>query len=301
MAFPTKQRELENHHLDSTFWNEFKFRPDDVFIATYAKSGTTWMQQIVGQLILGPDPTLEIHALSPWVDMRVPPKHVRLTMVEALKNRRFLKTHLPVDALVFSPEAKYIYIARDGRDVVWSMYNHHVNGNEDWYAALNDTPGLVGPPLPRPPDDVHEYYLTFINNNGYPWWPFFEHIRSWWAIKDLPNVKLVHFNNLKANLENQMRSIAEFLGIDISDEEKFQEIVKYCSFDWMKEHSHLTAPGGGMFWSGGGTTFINKGTNGRWQSVLSEEEKASYDALAVKELGEECAHWLATGEMHAAR
>ncbi len=31
------------------------------------------------------------------------------------------KTHLPVDALVFSPEAKYLYIGRDGRDVIWSM------------------------------------------------------------------------------------------------------------------------------------------------------------------------------------
>jgi aryl sulfotransferase len=296
MEYPVKQREFENHHFDSTIWNEFKFRPDDVFIGTYGKSGTTWMQQIVVQLILGPDPKLEIHRLSPWVDMRIPPKEIRLAQVEAMTHRRFLKTHLPVDALVFSPDAKYIYIARDGRDVVWSMYNHHVNGNEQWYSALNDTPGLVGPPLPHPPDDVHEYYLTFINKNGYPWWPFFAHIRSWWAIKDLPNVKLVHFNNLKADLAREMRSIAKFLGIEIKDESKFQEMVKYCSFDWMKEHSDLTAPGGGMFWTGGGTTFINKGTNDRWQSVLSDEEKANYEALAVKELGEECAHWLATGE-----
>jgi aryl sulfotransferase len=294
--FPIKQREVQNHRLDSTIWNEFKFRPDDVFIGTYGKSGTTWMQQIVGQLILGPDPKLEIHRLSPWVDMIVPPKEIRLAQVEAMIHRRFLKSHLPVDALVFSPEAKYIYIARDGRDVVWSMYNHHINIADEWHSVMNNAPGLVGPPLPPAPDDVHEYYLTFINNNGYPWWPFFEHIRSWWAIKDLSNVKLVHFNNLKADLAKEMRGIANFLGIEIKDESKFQEMVKYCSFDWMKEHSNLMAPAGGNTFKGGGTTFINKGTNGRWQSVLSDEEKANYEALAVKELGEECAHWLATGE-----
>ena len=57
-----------------------------------------------------------------WLDLRVPPKAVKLPVVEAQTRRRFLKTHLPLDALVFSPKAKYIYIGRDGRDVVWSMY-----------------------------------------------------------------------------------------------------------------------------------------------------------------------------------
>ena len=46
-------------------------------------------------------------------------------MAEAQTHRRFLKTHLPLDAPVFSPGAKYLYIGRDGHDVVWSMHNHH--------------------------------------------------------------------------------------------------------------------------------------------------------------------------------
>ena len=49
----------------------------------------------------------------------------------------------PLDALVFSPKAKYIYIGRDGRDVVWSMYNHHVNSNETWLDRLSDASGRV--------------------------------------------------------------------------------------------------------------------------------------------------------------
>jgi len=54
----------------------------------------------------------------------------------------FLKTHLPVDALVFSPRAKYIYIARDGRDVVWSLYNHHVTAND---SLVSGDERLAGP------------------------------------------------------------------------------------------------------------------------------------------------------------
>lgn len=48
IPWPQKQRELHNHHFDSTIWNDFAFRHDDIIIATYGKSGTTWVQQIVG-------------------------------------------------------------------------------------------------------------------------------------------------------------------------------------------------------------------------------------------------------------
>ncbi len=92
---PTKTREMYNHHFDSTIWNDFRFREDDVIIASYAKSGTTWTQQIVAQLLLGPDPGLEVAEFSPWLDLRVPPKEVKLPMVEAQTHRRVLKTHLP--------------------------------------------------------------------------------------------------------------------------------------------------------------------------------------------------------------
>jgi aryl sulfotransferase len=115
---PRKTRELHNHRFDSTIWNDLKFRDDDIIISTYAKSGTTWTQQIVAQMLFGPDPNLEVAEMSPWLDLRIPPKEVKLPIVEAQTHRRFPKTHLPLDALDFSPEAKYIYIGRDGRDVV---------------------------------------------------------------------------------------------------------------------------------------------------------------------------------------
>jgi aryl sulfotransferase len=70
---PQKTRELHNHHFDSSIWNELDFRDDDIVIATYAKSGTTWMQQIVAQLLFQGDPTLSVAEMSPWLDLRVPP------------------------------------------------------------------------------------------------------------------------------------------------------------------------------------------------------------------------------------
>jgi aryl sulfotransferase len=42
--------------------------------------------------------------------------------------------------------------------------------------------------------------------------------------------------------------------------------------------------------------FINKGVNGRWANILTSEEVAEYEARAERELGAECARWLATGQ-----
>ena len=51
IAWPVKTRELQNNHMDSTFWNDFVFRDDDIIIGTWAKAGTTWVQQILSQII----------------------------------------------------------------------------------------------------------------------------------------------------------------------------------------------------------------------------------------------------------
>ena len=291
IAWPVKTRDLQNHHMNSTVWDSFKFRDGDIVVATYAKSGTTWMQQILAQLIFNGAENLEISKVSPWVDFRLMPPEV-IAGLEDLAHRRFVKTHLPVDALVFSSKAKYLYIGRDGRDAAWSFFNHYRNLTEDRRSAMNDAPGLVGPPLPRCPEEVHEFYRTWFAENGKPIWPFWENIRSWWAIRALPNVKLVHFNDLKADLSGSIRDIAGFLGIAI-DEARFPDIVAHCTFDYMKAHAERMAPRGGESWVGGARTFINKGTNGRWRDTLSAEEVKAYDDRAVNELGAECANWLA--------
>jgi aryl sulfotransferase len=292
--YPQKAREIHNHHFDSTIWNGFKFRDDDIVISTYAKSGTTWVQQIVAQLLFAGAEDMEVAEMSPWLDLRVPPKAIKLPLVEAQAHRRFLKTHLPVDALVYSPRAKYIYIGRDGRDVVWSLYNHHANANEAWYHALNDTPGLVGPPIGRPVPDIRSYFLEWLDSDGYPFWPFWENIRSWWAIRDLPNLHMIHFAALKADMAGEIRRIAEFLEIPV-DPSRWDAIVEHCSFEYMKKNATKTVPLGGAFWDGGAETFINKGTNDRWRDILTPSDVKAYERRAQSELGEACADWLATG------
>ena len=293
IAWPVKTRELHNHHMNSTVWNDFKFRDDDIIISTYGKSGTTWMQQILAQLIFNGAEGIEVSPLSPWLDLRVMPPEA-IAGLEHLPHRRFVKTHLPVDALVFSPRAKYLYVGRDGRDTLWSLYNHHANANEHWYDALNNAPGRVGPPIAPPPDSIRDYFRRWLEEDGYPFWSFWENARSWWAVRNLPNVKLVHFGDLKKDLPGSIRDIAAFLDIPI-DEKIFPAIVAHCTFDYMKANAEQVSPLGGALWKGGAKTFINKGTNGRWRDTLTPADIAEYEAKAVAELGPECAAWFSRG------
>src|ERR1700755_1976199 len=93
-GLPRKARELTTRTLDSPIWNDFAFRDDDIVVATYAKSGTTWTQQIVGQLVFAGDPEVRVADLSPWVDLRIMPPDM-LQQLEAQTHRRIVKTHLP--------------------------------------------------------------------------------------------------------------------------------------------------------------------------------------------------------------
>jgi aryl sulfotransferase len=290
---PKKIRDIQNHHLDSKIWDEFRFRDDDIIIATYAKSGTTWMQQIVSQLIFNGEEGLAVSEMSPWVDLRIPPKEVKLPIIEKQTHRRFLKTHLPIDALVFSEKAKYIYVARDGRDVVWSLYNHHVNANNVWYDALNNTPGRVGPEIGQPESDPLVYFENWLVNDGSPFWSYWENVRTWWEVRNLPNVMLMHFADLKADIEGQIRKIADFLDIQIN-EDTIGDIVKHCSFDYMKAHADQSAPLGGAFWDGGAKTFIHKGLNGRWKKDMPKHLSEQYEQTALSQLGSTCSTWLKT-------
>lgn len=293
IEWPVKARDIRSRHMDSTVWDRFAFRDGDVVVASYAKSGTTWVQQILTQLIHGGDPGVAVREVSPWLDYRLSPPDT-LARLEAQAHRRVVKTHLPLDALTFSPRARYIYVARDGRDVAMSLHHHHSEGNARWYAMLNADPDL-GPPMPPADPDLRRWFRHWLETGGEPFWPYFRNVASWWPARTLPNVRLVHFNALKADLAGEVRAIADFLGCALPDS-LLAAILDHSSFGFMKAHADLVAPLGGAIFEHGAQAFIHEGVNGRWRGVLTAQDVAAYEARALAELGPECADWLAKGE-----
>ncbi|KAG2484628.1 hypothetical protein HYH03_016582 [Edaphochlamys debaryana] len=290
MEWPKELTVYKNHHMDSTTWDGFKFRDDDIIVGSWAKSGTTLTQQLIGQLISHGDPNFVSNDESPWWDLRFLPAEAR-EAVEKQTHRRFLKTHLPATALPYDPRVKYICCYRDGRDVAWSMHHHHASVTDLWYQLVNDTPGRVGPAMPPCNPDQRQYFLDWLRGDGQPWWPFFSHVQSWWNVRHLPNVMLVHFNALITDLPSEARRIAAFLGISVP-EDKWPVILEHCSKDWMRANPDKIGSMFGAFWQGGIKDFIFKGTNGRWADTLTAEDCAEYEAKAKQELGADCATWL---------
>ncbi len=290
-ATPVKTREIVDAIIDSTAWNGFQFRDDDIIVASPAKAGTTWTLAILVQLLHGAPEVARVGNICRWIDFAMF-KEGRMEAVEAQTHRRVMKSHLPADALVFSPQAKYVYVARDGRDVAWSEHNHLYNSPDEFYAAKNAARPEGTPAVERPSADVHQYYRDWLAGRGMG--DFWGHVRSWWALRELPNVYLLHYQNLKDDLPGRAADLAGYLDIEV-DPETMARAVKHAGFEHMKARSNEMFPG--MHLVGGGETFIHKGTNGRWRDVLSAGEIAEYEARAIDELGLECAAWLATGKL----
>ena len=125
-----------------------------------------------------------------------------LARVDSLTHRRCISTHLPADALVFSEKAKYVVVCRDGRDVAWSMHAFMSKVSPSFLAMVNSIPGVDAPLFKQPDADVVAFYKEFLKNNGHPATAplFWHHVRSFWDLKHLSNVYLLHYNNLKKDL-----------------------------------------------------------------------------------------------------
>ena len=162
---------------------------------------------------------------------------------------------------------------------------------------IDSAPERTGPPLGVVSSSVDQYFRDWLAQDGHPWWPYWSHIRSWWEIRDLPNVMLLHFSNLKRDMPGEIRRLATFLEIEI-DETKWDAILEHCSFDYMKAHASQNVPFGGRIFEGGAESFMHKGVNGSWKDTLTPEDIEKYEQAAIQNLGVDCAHWLSTGILH---
>ena len=286
-------RVIRNYAVDSTKWHGFEFREGDIVIGTFSKSGTTLTQQIVSELLSNGTATSMGSEQSPWVDCTFMLDSRRAA--EAIPGRRFLKSHLPADALPIDSRVRYINVGRDPRDVFWSWHNHHMSFNEGFYEFA----ASVGSHWPRPDPDIRRSYLAWIDGSageevhgGYC-----QYAQSWWNLRDQPNVLLVHFNQYKADLEAVIRRIASFLDIEV-DERQMPAILEHCSLDYMRKVSRASDVLN-MLFQKGGESFFHKGTNGRWKDVLTPEEAALADRMIDAGLTADCARWIRTGEMLA--
>src|SRR5438094_276548 len=143
--------------------------------------------------------------------------------------------------------------------------------------------------VPRPDDIV----ITTSLKAGTTWTQRIVSLLVFQTIR-LPNTLLVHYNDLKADLEGEMRRIARFLEIEVP-EEKWPTLSEAATFAAMKRDAELLGPEMNMIFEGGADRFLYKGTNDRWRDVLTSDDVALYEDAAARTLTPDLKRWLERG------
>ncbi len=242
----------------------------DVIVCTYAKSGTNWMMQIVEQIAYRGRADFEhIHDLVPWPDA---PMFDGLSLDDpsgaehSPTGLRAVKTHLDADFVPYNTDAKYVVVLRDPKDVLVSSH----------FFAYETIGRITGVP---PVDKWVEMFL----DNQFPFGPWPEHVASYWRWRERPNVLIVSFGEMKANLDDVVSRVAALMGVALSPEEH-AAVVERSGFAYMKAHETQFAPPtpfGGINTNG---TMIRQGKRGGSSELLTVEQQRQIDEMMQSSL-----------------
>ena len=283
----------QSHDEDSARWLGFRFRPGDIVISTRRRTGTTWMQMICGLLIFQrPELPAPLWHLSPWLDHLVVPADVVYARLAEQPHRRFIKTHTPLDGIPADHRVTYIVTARHPLDAFIS-FRRQIEGNMDRERMEQLTGGAIAT---EPSETLHDTVLRWIAEDADPRAQpdslpgMINHIAGAWARRFEPNVVLVHYDDLRADLEGQMRALAWRLGIAVP-EGAWLALTTSASFERMKERADRLIPGTqGIIKDT--TSFFARGTSGAAREILSDEEMARYHARVAQLAPPDMLAWL---------
>jgi aryl sulfotransferase len=286
---------------DSARWVGFPLRQGDIVISTRSKSGTTWMQMVAALLVFQtPDLPRPLAELSPWLDWLVAPRDEVYARLAAQQHRRFLKTHTPLDGIVLDARATYIVVARHPLDAAVSLYHQGNNLDRGRMRELLGTPAPAGPAPPRP--TVHEWLTAWIESAARPeddldslpgvlW-----HLSDAWARRGEPNVVLVHYDDLVADLEGEMRRLAALLGITVADG-IWPDLVAAATFESMRAGAQRAAPNAFSVLKDG-AAFFRRGTSGAGLEELTGDEIGRYRQRAAALAPPDLLAWLHREEVY---
>jgi Sulfotransferase domain len=233
-------------------------RPDDVYLASYARSGTTWLQMIVYQLTT--DGNMDFNHITEPIPYFERSLGVGRDLNQ-LPSPRIFKTHLRFRQLPKGPY-KRIYIARNGKDVVVSCYY--------FFRAHSPFKGTFD-----------AFFQNFMVGNVQAG-SWFRHVAEWSAHAADSNILFVRYEDLVNHFELTVRRIAAFLGVSLSPE-KFARLAERCSFAFMKQHEAKFGFLQEMMMEFGftGEDFIRQGKSGSGKEHLSPAQEAYFDQAAA--------------------
>jgi hypothetical protein len=219
---------------------DLKVTDHDIFVCSYPKSGTTWTQNLVCRLLAAhvgmsfPEDWHLSHS-APFYEVDQYWDHNNNNKSGGLSDRmpahtpicngettyRVFNTHLRPHQL--PPNAKCVYVVRDGLDVLASFYYHLVN------MAQADG-GYDGTP--------EDFCKGFLDGTIlYGKWQ--DHLEAWLGQEGDSRsqaVLMLHYDDMKENLPREANKLAQFFGVVNEDLKSVVDTaVSKCTFTAMKE------------------------------------------------------------------
>jgi aryl sulfotransferase len=284
---------------DSARWDSIRFRDGDMVISPPQKCGSTWLRMICALLVLQtPDLGRPLDLVSPWVDGLTRPVEEVVAHLEAQQHRRIMKSHIPLDGMPFDERVTYICVGRDPRDAAISWDNHWSNSNKQVILALREEVmgrGDSAKGMPETagnlPDSPRDRFWRWVEGTT----PFADlpvmlhHLSTFWQVRDRQNVVLLHYDDLKSDLEGQMRSLAGRLRIAV-DEDAWPGLAQAATFGEMRRRAGELAPSR-KIWDDPGR-FFHRGTSGQWRDLLDDSDLQRYRRHVSKLADPELSAWL---------
>jgi hypothetical protein len=235
-----------------------RVREDDVFIVTYPKSGTTWMEQIAWLLTRdGEQGAVPLGTAVPWVEtLPQRPGGIR-AFLDAMPGRRLFNSHLPVALMpgMNGNAGRYIYVIRNPADVAVSFF-HHDRSKNDYEGSW---------------DQYFERFLVGAVHFG----RVFDHVAGWWAAaKADPRILIVSYESMKRDTRAIAERISTFLDVD-ADTGLLDTVVAGSQFDAMASN-----PKTDLHWvpqRSGRPGHYRRGVVGDWASHFHGNQRARLD------------------------
>jgi hypothetical protein len=244
---------------------DLELYPDDVWVVSYPKCGSTWTQQIV-RLIRnnGVQDDVKIATAIPWVEAGPPFNSVN---AEDVPRPRAFKSHFPYHLLPCGPPhttpCKYIHVARNPKDVAVSFYFH---------SRITHFPGI----------EWDDYWKKFVAGDV-QFGNYLDHFLSWVPHKGEKNLLFLEYEDMKKDLPRAVSQIASFLGVDLSSD-VIDKIADLTSFDKMKNDNTANSTFPPVYKVEGATKFMRKGMVGDWKNLLTAEQSSEMDAIIAEKL-----------------
>ncbi|CAN7113825.1 unnamed protein product [Brassica rapa subsp. narinosa] len=223
-------------HAIMSFQKHFKTLPKDVILATIPKSGTTWLKALTFTLlnrhrfdpVVSDHPLLTSnpHDLVPFLEYKLY-ANGEVPDLSGLASPRTFATHVPFGSLkgsIEEPGAKVVYLCRNPFDTFISSWHFSNSIKSESVSPVSLEEGF-------------DLYCRGVIGFG----PFWEHMLGYWreSLERPEKVLFLKYEDLKEDIETNLKKLASFLGVSFTEEEEVKGVVKavadLCSFESLKK------------------------------------------------------------------